>query len=101
MWVCSGNSRLSNPRLSTSRAREPGSIASWVGNMAMPNFMRCAYPYGASVNEPTLSRRALQRAVLARQLLLDRAPGTVPEALGAVGGLQAQYAPSMYVGLWS
>ncbi len=39
--------------------------------------------------------------MLARQLLLERNPASVPQSLGRVGGLQAQYAPSMYVGLWS
>ena len=43
----------------------------------------------------------LRRAVLARQLLLERTDLPLPRALEAMGGLQAQYAPSMYVGLWS
>ena len=49
----------------------------------------------------TLTRRELNRALLARQLLLQRASLTLPRALERVGGIQAQYAPSMYVGLWS
>jgi hypothetical protein len=48
-----------------------------------------------------LTRAELHRALLARQLLLDRAVVTVPRALELMGTLQAQYAPSMYVGLWS
>lgn len=48
---------------------------------------------------PTLSPRALNRAVLARQLLLDRMDGSIPEALQRICGIQAQYAPSIYVGL--
>jgi hypothetical protein len=48
-----------------------------------------------------LSERALNRALLARQLLLERASLSIPEALDQVGGLQTQYAPSGYVGLWS
>jgi hypothetical protein len=51
--------------------------------------------------ERTLTQRELNRALLARQLLLERAPVTVPQALERMGGLQAQYAPAMYIGLWS
>jgi Winged helix DNA-binding domain len=54
------------------------------------------------VAEPrTLTQRELNRALLARQMLLERAPLTIPRALERMGGLQAQYAPSMYIGLWS
>lgn len=48
-----------------------------------------------------LTQRMLNRALLARQLLLDRRDTTITCALEAMGGRQAQYAPSMYVGLWS
>jgi hypothetical protein len=46
------------------------------------------------VSEPILSRRALNRALLARQLLLDRSTLSIPDAVEQVGGLQTQYAPS-------
>ncbi len=49
----------------------------------------------------TLSERELNRAVLARQLLLGRSKASIPKALERIGGIQAQYAPSMYIGLWS
>jgi Winged helix DNA-binding domain len=49
----------------------------------------------------TLSWAELNRAVLARQLLRARAECTPVEAVERVGGLQTQYAPSAYVGLWS
>ena len=51
--------------------------------------------------ERTLSQRALNRALLARQLLLERSPLSVEAAVEQVGGLQTQYAPSGYVGLWT
>jgi hypothetical protein len=48
-----------------------------------------------------LSQRRLNRALLARQLLLDRADLPVTKVIEAVGGLQTQYAPSGYVALWT
>jgi hypothetical protein len=51
--------------------------------------------------ERALTDRELNRALLARQLLLERASLTIPRAVERVGGLQTQYAPSAYVGLWS
>jgi hypothetical protein len=51
--------------------------------------------------ERTLTQRELNRALLARQLLLERATMPLPRAVEAMGGVQAQYAPSAYVGLWS
>jgi hypothetical protein len=49
----------------------------------------------------TLTTRDLNRALLARQLLLERAKLPLARALERVGGIQAQYAPSSYIGLWS
>ena len=54
-----------------------------------------------AVSGPTLSRRQLNRSVLARQLLLERDVLDIPATLRHVGGLQTQYAPSGYIGLWS
>jgi len=51
--------------------------------------------------DPALDTRTLNRALLARQLLLDRSKSTIPKALEKIGGLQTQYAPSAYIGLWS
>lgn len=49
----------------------------------------------------TLTQRELNRALLARQFLLERARLPLPAVLEGMAGLQAQYAPAMYVGLWS
>jgi hypothetical protein len=51
--------------------------------------------------ERVLTQRELNRALLARQLLLERGRGTIPRTLERIAGIQAQYAPSMYIGLWS
>jgi hypothetical protein len=53
------------------------------------------------VNRRTLSQLELNRALLARQLLIDRADLPIDAAVEQVGGLQTQYAPSGYVGLWT
>jgi Winged helix DNA-binding domain len=49
----------------------------------------------------TLTARELNRALLARQLLLERSPKSVTQALEAVGGLQTQNATGGYIGLWT
>lgn len=51
--------------------------------------------------ERVLTQRELNRALLERQMLLKRARVSLPKALERMGTLQAQYAPSMYIGLWS
>jgi hypothetical protein len=53
------------------------------------------------VAEQILTQRAMNRALLARQLLLERSALSIPDAVDQVGGLQTQYAPSGYVGLWT
>jgi hypothetical protein len=52
------------------------------------------------VSDRVLTARELNRALLARQLLLERSSLSVPRVLEQVGGIQAQYAPSSYVPLW-
>jgi Winged helix DNA-binding domain len=51
--------------------------------------------------ERVLTQRELNRALLQRQFLLSRRREALPRALERLGGIQAQYAPSMYIGLWS
>ncbi len=51
--------------------------------------------------ERVLTARELNRALLARQHLLERSRLALTEVLEDVGGLQTQYAPAGYIGLWS
>jgi len=53
------------------------------------------------VAERTLTQRQLNRALLARQLLLERVRMPIPRALERIGGIQDQYAPNAYIRLWS
>jgi Winged helix DNA-binding domain len=53
------------------------------------------------VAERVLTQRELNRAVLARQLLLERVRLPVPRVLERIAGIQDQYAPNAYIRLWS
>src|SRR5215813_7093108 len=53
------------------------------------------------MSDRVLRTRDLNRALLARQFLLERSAITPSQALERLAGLQTQYAPSAYIGLWS
>ena len=53
------------------------------------------------MGDRVLRARDLNRALLARQFLLERSTVPLARALESLGGLQTQYAPSAYIGLWS
>jgi hypothetical protein len=53
------------------------------------------------VAERTLTQRDLNRALLARQLLLERVRLPIPRAVERIGGIQNQYAPNGYIRLFS
>ena len=48
-----------------------------------------------------LGTRQLNRALLERQMLLERSADSLPRVVERMGGIQMQYAPSGYIGLWS
>ncbi len=53
------------------------------------------------IDAPVLGRRALNRTLLARQLLLERVDRPVPDVIEYLVGLQAQEPPDPYVALWT
>lgn len=59
---------------------------------------RRGYPRGVADRR---SLRALNRATLARQGLIERMTGPVAAVVGRLAGLQAQHANAPYVALWS
>jgi Winged helix DNA-binding domain len=62
---------------------------------------KTANPDGTAAPAATISTRALNRAFLARQMLLERHRTTALDAIGRLVGMQAQVARPPFVGLWT
>lgn len=71
-----------------------------VGARTVASMARSKIATEAGV-EALLTERELNRALLARQGLLERLPATVADAPKATGALQMQYWPALGPGLWS
>ena len=76
--------------------REPGR-----GHVGSRGVRRTHGSIGRVPAMRVLTLRELNRATLARQLLLERKLLSPTVALERVAGLQAQWAPAPYVGLWT
>jgi hypothetical protein len=67
----------------------------------MTRWWRGLFSVARLADERILSRRELNRALLARQLLLERRRLPVQRAVERLCALQAQYSPSPYIALWT
>jgi hypothetical protein len=56
---------------------------------------------GYGVTAAVLTARHLNRALLGRQMLLERSALPLTSVVERMGGIQMQYAPAGYIGLWS
>jgi hypothetical protein len=70
-------------------------------DMAAADGSQSAARVAPLAEERVLSQRELNRALLARQLLLERRVLGVQRAVERLCALQAQYSPSPYIALWS
>lgn len=61
----------------------------------------CLIPGMAERGPAVMTRRELNRATLARQLLLERSSMTAVDAVAHLAGMQGQDSSAPYIGLWS
>jgi Winged helix DNA-binding domain len=86
----------------SSRGRGPsGRVQGLAPDMAAADVPQSADRVAPLADERVLTTRELNRALLARQLLLERRSHSVQRAVERLCALQAQYSPSPYIALWS
>src|SRR5688500_10904008 len=117
-WSASGSRCGPRTGVPDARTRRPASstrgrcamTATRTGASPTATSCRCSVTSGSSstaehpprrMAELILTARALNRALLARQMLLERSTGGITDVMEGMGGIQAQYAPAGYIGLWS
>jgi hypothetical protein len=92
----------SQDRSSPSSPPSPPSSAGASGSLGAPSpNASSAGPVSSAPSAPVIGLRALNRAYLARQLLLQRHATSALDAVGHLVGLQAQAPSPPYYGLWS
>src|SRR2546421_10709014 len=87
--------QASGPRASTDCSYQSRACASRLSS----RFTSATLPVVSA--ERVLSTRELNRALLARQFLLQRSSLPLVQMVERIGGLQKQYAASGYLGVWS
>src|SRR5215204_1014292 len=98
MWQSAGRCR--RPRSERRASARPQTVLA-VSDMTQGQSLRHVRLNVAMAEERVLTLRELNRALLERQLLLQRRRLSVQQAVERLCALQAQYSPSPYIALWS
>lgn len=80
-------------------ARVPGAHRPRPGALRRSALLDVRGRHHSRIAERVLTERELNRALLARQLLLERSPLSIRDAVERLGGIQNQYAPNAYIRL--